>query len=161
MATIGERRLRVVAYDVVCDKRRARLAKTLCGFGLRRQKSVFECWLDDAGTCGMMKKLKRLIDETEDSVAVYTMCDVCVEEARSLGVGGVRRRPTLVVMGLAIAAEGDANAESAGACGEETTHTEASDDAQRAANAVASDSGVLRSDTDGCCRGSSRNIAPE
>lgn len=37
----------IVAYDIVDNKRRTRLAKGMKSYGYRVQKSVFECQLDD------------------------------------------------------------------------------------------------------------------
>ncbi len=58
----------VVSYDVVADKRRNKIAKTLVGFGNRVQKSVFECELDDRNYLKMKDALEKLIDREEDSV---------------------------------------------------------------------------------------------
>ena len=37
----------LVCYDIVSDRRRNKVSKLLEAYGLRVQKSVFECVLDD------------------------------------------------------------------------------------------------------------------
>jgi len=38
--------LYIAAYDITCDRRRARVARVLDSYGERAQLSVFELWLD-------------------------------------------------------------------------------------------------------------------
>lgn len=63
----------LVCYDVVNDKRRNRIAKLLKGYGLRVQKSVFECLLSDDQLQLVKTRLDRYLKLEEDQVRFYPM----------------------------------------------------------------------------------------
>lgn len=63
----------VIAYDVVGDRRRQKLSKLLEGYGLRVQKSVFECVLTDWQYEFVHKRVQALIKESEDQVRFYAL----------------------------------------------------------------------------------------
>ena len=68
----------VVAYDVNTlqpeGRRRLRKVAKICeGFGQRVQLSVFECTLSDTQLVQFRQKLLKVIDETEDSLRLYTL----------------------------------------------------------------------------------------
>ncbi|HHU31856.1 MAG TPA: CRISPR-associated endonuclease Cas2 [Clostridia bacterium] len=62
----------VVIYDIIDDKRRAAFAKYLQGFGVRVQKSAFECILSGAKYEKLIKGIPKLI-AAEDLVRVYKL----------------------------------------------------------------------------------------
>jgi CRISPR-associated protein Cas2 len=62
----------VVIYDIVDNKRRAAFAKYLQGFGVRVQKSAFECVLSDAKYKKLLRGIPKLI-AAEDQVRVYKL----------------------------------------------------------------------------------------
>lgn len=53
-----------VVYDISSDAERARVYKTLKGFGFRVQKSVFECRLNRRGKEELIEALRKLEIET-------------------------------------------------------------------------------------------------
>ncbi|MGC1308296.1 MAG: CRISPR-associated endonuclease Cas2 [Phormidesmis sp.] len=63
----------LVCYDVVVDRRRSKVAHILEGYGLRVQKSVFECVLTPDQREMLIRKLTKFIDEVEDQVRFYPM----------------------------------------------------------------------------------------
>ena len=81
----------VVSYDIVDDRRRNRVCKTLKDFGTRVQYSVFECELDAAALRRLGDRLERLIERKEDSVRFYFLCRVCRPKIRVMGLGQVTR----------------------------------------------------------------------
>lgn len=83
----------VVSYDVVCDRRRARLARLLNGRGRRVQDSVFECDLSREGLARLHTEALALIDATCDSVRCYVLDRAAVRQIVVLGVGEVTREP--------------------------------------------------------------------
>ncbi len=95
---INERAFYVVVYDVVQDKRRSKVAKAMEALGERVQKSVFEVYLNAAELEKLLKRLKKLIDEREDSVRVYNLCAACKGKVRTLGQGQVTPPPGLVIV---------------------------------------------------------------
>lgn len=77
----------VVCYDVVEDRRRARLARKLTGFLQRVQKSVFEGELSDERLDPLRKMLLEEIDAATDTVHIFSLCSRCVPATEVLGVG--------------------------------------------------------------------------
>ncbi|KYC43943.1 CRISPR-associated protein Cas2 [Scytonema hofmannii PCC 7110] len=63
----------LVCYDIVSDRRRNKISKILEGYGLRVQKSVFECVLDEKQYETLSKYLTRLVNKREDQVRFYPM----------------------------------------------------------------------------------------
>ncbi|MFH0988543.1 MAG: CRISPR-associated endonuclease Cas2 [bacterium] len=80
----------VVAYDIVSDRRRTKVAKILEDFGTRVQYSVFECNLTDAERKRLQKKLARYV-ETGDSIRYYMLCASCKEKVDIVGEGMLTR----------------------------------------------------------------------
>jgi len=60
----------VVTYDISNDKQRSKLAKNLLQFGIRTQKSFFECEVNKR-ELAIIKKLLEKYSEPEDSVTIY------------------------------------------------------------------------------------------
>jgi len=78
----------LVCFDIVEDRKRAKVAKILEGFGVRVQKSVFECpQLTEEKFVKLRHRLEDEIDHTEDSVRFYPLCRRCVGSVEYSGVG--------------------------------------------------------------------------
>lgn len=75
----------LVSYDIPDDRRRTRLAKVLQDYGERVQYSVFECDLTQKQLQQMLREVKRVISEAQDSVRVYGLCQECVKRIEVLG----------------------------------------------------------------------------
>ena len=63
----------LVIYDIIDNKRRRYLVKVLEAFGIRVQKSAFECVLDRKRYDRLLKKAPRCIDVAEDSLRIYLL----------------------------------------------------------------------------------------
>jgi CRISPR-associated protein Cas2 len=63
----------LVCYDIVNDRRRTKVSNFLQGYGLRVQKSVFECVLSPDQYKTVQKRLHKLIKEKEDQIRFYPM----------------------------------------------------------------------------------------
>ncbi len=66
----------VVVYDICTEdapgrRRLARVAKVCEGFGIRVQKSVFECRLPEASFEKLLQQLRKEINPSFDSVIIY------------------------------------------------------------------------------------------
>ena len=61
----------LIIYDIISNKRRAKFAKEMQGYGMRVQKSAFEAMLNEKLFNQLVKKIPGLIDSTEDNVRVY------------------------------------------------------------------------------------------
>jgi CRISPR-associated protein Cas2 len=75
----------VVAYDVREDRRRARLARVLLGFGARIQGSVYELWIDEQRLERMWAAVGQVVG-AEDYVRCYIICGMCEGRTRSYGM---------------------------------------------------------------------------
>ena len=78
--------IRLVAYDITEPKRLRQVAKTCEDYGIRIEKSVFECDLKETDYAELWASLLNLIDEDEDSLIAYRVCQSCVRETDSAGV---------------------------------------------------------------------------
>lgn len=79
----------VVSYDIVDDRRRARLAKHLVNYGVRVQKSVFECILTAPQYDEMKQKALGYVENDEDSFRIYQICENCVAKIETFGISSV------------------------------------------------------------------------
>jgi CRISPR-associated protein Cas2 len=62
------RRRYIITYDISDPKRLRGVARTLEGYGVRLQFSVFECLLDSMRLSKAKTALAEIIDSTEDQV---------------------------------------------------------------------------------------------
>jgi CRISPR-associated protein Cas2 len=77
----------VVCYDVVSDRRRARLLRKLKAILPHVQKSVFEGELNDRQLVEIRQAVLTIVDPREDTVRIYQQCARCVPATEVLGVG--------------------------------------------------------------------------
>jgi len=78
--------LYIVAYDIADPARLRRVAKTCEDYGLRIEKSVFHCDVPEAEFQNMWCALIDVVNEEEDAVIAYRICQSCVRQAESIGV---------------------------------------------------------------------------
>ena len=88
----------LAAYDISSNKRRAKIAKVMESMGARVQGSVFEIWLNKAELETLMKRVKRVLNEQEDSVRIYSVCQNCQAKLKILGQGKKTAAPELVIV---------------------------------------------------------------
>lgn len=77
----------VVCYDIVEDRRRARLFRQMKDFLPRVQKSVFEGPLSDARYYILLTIIKKEIDHQTDTVRIYQLCARCIYSIDIIGTG--------------------------------------------------------------------------
>ncbi len=66
--------LTVITYDITDDRCREKLSNELENFGLRVQRSVFECFLTESLLIEVKERVMSIIDVEQDSVRFYTLC---------------------------------------------------------------------------------------
>ena len=77
-----------VCFDIVDNRIRYRVVKILKKFGMRVQKSVFECPnLTEEQYLKMKHKIESFIDAAEDSVRYYCLSKNCVWRTEYSGIG--------------------------------------------------------------------------
>ena len=87
----------IVCYDIgfqsIDDKSAASrlrsVSKILCNYGIRRQRSVFECIIDKEMLESLKKELAQVLDRKQDSVRIYPMCDKCLKRTVVQGTGEI------------------------------------------------------------------------
>ena len=77
--------LHLVAYDICSPKRLRLVAKTCLDYGVRVEKSVFECDLDESTFAAFWDRLNEIIDPDEDALIAYRICRTCVKDILSAG----------------------------------------------------------------------------
>ncbi|MEW6665760.1 MAG: CRISPR-associated endonuclease Cas2 [Thermodesulfobacteriota bacterium] len=78
----------LVAFDIVEDPSRAKVVKVLKEYGVRVQKSVFECAnLNEGRFLKMKSRVEDLVDAGEDSVRYYSLCGACLDKMEFTGIG--------------------------------------------------------------------------
>ena len=80
----------VVAYDVSTEtkegkRRLTRIARAMKGYGVRVQKSVFECDIDTSQIEKLRMVAETLMDMREDSVLMYRLGSCCEKFTLRLG----------------------------------------------------------------------------
>lgn len=87
----------VISYDIKDDKRRLNIHKVLKNYGLWVQYSVFECDLKKTEYLYLRHRLKQLLDDEEDSIRFYRLCETCKPKIERIG-GIVPREGVTVVV---------------------------------------------------------------
>ena len=93
-----ERAFYLLTYDIADPKRLAKVARAMEAVGERVQDSVFEAWLTSADLEKTLKKAKKIMNEKQDSLRIYSLCAPCREKVRCLGLGLVTPAPGLVIV---------------------------------------------------------------
>ncbi|NMB54848.1 MAG: CRISPR-associated endonuclease Cas2 [Leptolinea sp.] len=93
-----ERGFYVLAYDISCDKRRAKVAKLLESTGNRVQGSVFEAWFTQNELERVVIRSQKILLEKEDSLRIYFICEECRAKIQMKGTGKVTEKPGLVIV---------------------------------------------------------------
>ena len=76
----------LVAYDIASPNRLRKVAKICESYGIRVEKSVFECDLPPEQFENLWCALIDIVVEDEDAVVAYSLCQRCVRRTESIGV---------------------------------------------------------------------------
>ena len=82
---MSQRTLYLAAYDVTEPRRLRRALHVLRDYATGGQKSVFECFLDEAEKAELLARMDQLIDHEEDRFFVVPLCRRA--KTRTLGIG--------------------------------------------------------------------------
>ncbi|MBM9521279.1 CRISPR-associated endonuclease Cas2 [Desulforhopalus vacuolatus] len=74
----------LICFDISDDKRLRKVAREMENFGLRVQRSIFECHLDDDELMELQKRMARIIEADKDSIRYYSLCNkdintICID----------------------------------------------------------------------------------
>ncbi|MCX8082691.1 MAG: CRISPR-associated endonuclease Cas2 [bacterium] len=81
----------IISYDIVDDKRRNKVSKFLENYGTRVQYSVFECIIDEEQLDEIQEITKDIINEAEDSIRYYRLCEICLKKVDIAGNGEITK----------------------------------------------------------------------
>ena len=90
--------LRLVVYDIADSRRLAKVARICGDYGVRVERSVFECDLDDEAFDRFWGKLAKTVDAEKDRLIVYGICVSCVKRIQFLGSVARPEKPLLYVV---------------------------------------------------------------
>ena len=71
----------LIIYDIEDNKRRNKVVKVLESYGVRVQKSAFECYANERRLGDLKDRLKKYIED-DDSIRIYTPFSRCYDVAR-------------------------------------------------------------------------------
>lgn len=77
----------LITYDITDPKRLNAIHRFLKEFGLRTQKSVFECDIDEEAIRRIRSYCKERLDLASDSVRIYRICSRCINRVIISGQG--------------------------------------------------------------------------
>jgi CRISPR-associated protein Cas2 len=77
----------LITYDITDPKRLNAMRRFLKEFGLRTQKSVFECDIDEEAIRKIRSYCKDQLDLFSDSVRIYRICSRCINRVIISGQG--------------------------------------------------------------------------
>ena len=77
----------LITYDITDPKRLNNTRRFLKEFGLRTQKSVFECDIDDLALKRIRAWCRDNLDLKTDSVRIYKICNRCINKVGISGQG--------------------------------------------------------------------------
>jgi CRISPR-associated protein Cas2 len=93
------RRRYIITYDISDPKRLRGVARTLEGYGVRLQFSVFECMLDSMKLSKAKAALDSIIDASEDQVLIISLGPEATDVGLSMeSLGRPYRERTLVTI---------------------------------------------------------------
>ena len=95
---MADKKLYVISYDIVDNRKRAKASNTLKDYGRRVQKSVFECRMEAKFLAELLTKLGKIIDDNVDNVLVYMLCEACVKQKKSMGLKIIEKTEDFLVL---------------------------------------------------------------
>jgi len=99
----------VVCYDIPDNRRRAKIAKLMEGYGRRAQYSVFECDISEEKRAKLEGLLRRVLNEDEDDLRMYPLNQADIKRVIIVGRGELNRDKPVQMIGFDLkeAEEGD------------------------------------------------------
>jgi len=75
----------VIVYDISNNKRRKKISDLLEGYGIRVNRSVFECQFKTQKIrTKLTKELSKLLNPKIDSLRIYTVCQNCMVTSKGV-----------------------------------------------------------------------------
>ena len=75
----------LVGYDISDEKRLAKIAKVMQGYGSRLQYSFFHCVLSERQKVKMKESLQKIVDDVEDQVIILPVTEAQLKDIEFIG----------------------------------------------------------------------------
>ena len=85
-------------YDIANPKRLRKVAKTLENYGIRIQKSFFQCEMERKNMIELRDALLKTIKRKKDSLFIYPICDDCNSKAIVDGNGSLLKVSSFTII---------------------------------------------------------------
>ena len=88
----------VICFDVHDDKRLRLISNEMENFGVRVQRSVFECHLETVQLQELKQRLSDLMEPSEDQVRYYRLCGKDKQQIVIDGAGRLSTDPDYTIL---------------------------------------------------------------
>ncbi len=75
----------IIAYDIADDRRRYKTFKAIKEYAVPVQFSLFEGILSNSDILKLKSRLKKILDDDEDSLIIYKQCTHCKTQVERMG----------------------------------------------------------------------------
>lgn len=87
----------IITYDIANEKRLRKIAILMKDYGVRVQRSVFECLIEERQLAQLIDKLMKIMEIEEDSTRIYRICSNCQERVQIIGQGKITSDPEMYI----------------------------------------------------------------
>lgn len=90
--------LYLICYDIAKPDRLRKTAKIMEDYGLRIQRSFFQCSMEEKRLHEMLEKIKKVVERRRDSFFVYPLCEDCSRLTEADGIGDLIRLESFTIL---------------------------------------------------------------
>ena len=89
----------MICYDITDAKRLRKVSNVLINYGIRIQKSFFQCEISKDSVKILTKELLNVIDTAKDRLSIYPLCGFCLRNnVISDGAGEIIKIETFEIL---------------------------------------------------------------
>ncbi len=88
----------MICYDITDSKRLRKTAKVLENYGIRIQKSFFQCEISKGMLDILIKNILDSVDVSKDKLYIYPLCNGCLKNVKFDGTGDMAKIETFEIL---------------------------------------------------------------
>ncbi len=88
----------IFCYDIAHPKRLNKIAKILEDFGIRIQKSIFQCEMRKDAMEQLERRIAAIVNKRKDSFFIYPLCEDCGRRSLKDGKGRLINLETFQIL---------------------------------------------------------------
>lgn len=88
----------MICYDITDSKRLRKTAKVLENYGIRIQKSFFQCEISKGMLDRLIKNILDSVDISKDKLYIYPLCNGCLKNVKFDGTGDMAKIETFEIL---------------------------------------------------------------